>query len=172
MGDITVAVAVAKAERKVHNKSGQTGLAILDHSAAVLESYRAALVEAKSTWRPNPSGLVSCRVLDAMDGRITVSSKKLYGYHLVALDKFGRERLAQVSSSKSEPGAITISHLCGTENMRCVTPAHIELVTKKVNDERHIHHSAMRDAFVKGGGDQKAARLVRDLICSHVPLCD
>lgn len=56
-----------------------------------------------------------CLLHSSNDGRLSVHSKKVcFGYHLVALWKFGPDKLKEVASNKTSQDCLTISHRCGT----------------------------------------------------------
>lgn len=149
---------------KIHNKSGQTGLKILQLSALDLNEVRLAYSRTKKISK-KLLGMTECTYLENQDGRLSVESKKLtFGYHLVALDRFGKDQLQEVSASKSEKGAKTISHICGTPN--CLSPEHLVLEEKTINDQRTHCHFVMNLAKEKSD-----ALLIVKSLCPHEPKC-
>lgn len=68
-----------------------------------------------------------------------------------------------ISSRKTEPNALTISHLCG--NGGCARPGHYKVEKKKTNDERTHCHFLLRRA--KSIDDARSIRRA----CPHKPKC-
>jgi hypothetical protein len=112
--------AVAMDEAK-HNKSGSNTLSVIRLEAEDRANFLKAL-DCKSNLKsvPSVSALEECVIYDTSDGRVTSQRKKQYAYHLAAFRCFGEETLAKVSATKSEAGALTISHLCGSTDSRCI----------------------------------------------------
>nr|CAA55086.1 small subunit ribosomal RNA [Naegleria andersoni]CAA78907.1 putative homing endonuclease [Naegleria andersoni]prf//2114357D group I intron ORF in SSUrDNA [Naegleria andersoni] len=74
-----------------------------------------------------------------------------------------RKMLETVSSSKKDPDARTISHLCG--NGGCARPGHLRIEKKTVNDERtHCHFLLRRSQSLA------QSEMIR-LACPHTPRC-
>jgi hypothetical protein len=150
---------------KKHNKSGSSRLAIVDLDKVDLEAVKKAL-GAAGVHHAMRLGRNECRLMGAGDGRVSVRGKKVaYGYQVVALEKFGEAELTKVSATKSEEGALTISHLCGTAF--CLNADHIVLEAKTVNDERTKCHFVMQVA-----DDLGRLPALRELeVCPHLPAC-
>lgn len=151
--------------RVPHNKSGRLGLSIVDLSDADFQSLGLAF-QAITAQSELKLCLSPCRIVTSpRDGRLTLRQRKVaYAYQYVARVKFG-DRLREVSSAKSEPDALTISHVCGTHH--CVNAEHIVLESKVINDERTMCHFVMTEAKRKGVLDN-----LRELrVCPHEPIC-
>jgi len=150
--------------RQAHNKSGRKQLAVVELDEEKLQKLSEILRAAKKKDAKRLSN-TPCRLLTIEDGRITLEGKKAcYGYQLIALEKFQSD-LSRVSPAKSEPNALTISHVCGTRN--CINQDHIVLESKKLNDERTHCHTIMTWAQEKG-----QLQNYLDLnICKHDPPC-
>lgn len=73
------------------------------------------------------------------------------------------EMLETVSSSKKDPEARTISHLCG--NGGCARPGHLRIEKKSVNDERTHCHFLLRRSQ-----SRNQSEMIR-LACPHTPKC-
>nr|AAB71746.1 putative homing endonuclease [Naegleria italica] len=73
------------------------------------------------------------------------------------------EMLETVSSSKKDPEARTISHLCG--NGGCARPGHLRIEKKSVNDERTHCHFLLRRSQ-----SRNQSEMIR-LACPHSPKC-
>jgi len=171
---------------RTHNKSGTNTLQILRLESSVIRGYRSAFSAVPKTTFNSPGDLSRgflmaltgspCIHIKPTDGRITYAQKKLYAFHLVALDKFGPKGLEGVTASKLNTD-LTITHACGSEN--CVNADHIRIETKAVNDSQTICHTALRNSvsvFLESSrGDYQGAHdnmiHVRDLICVHEPRC-
>jgi len=164
------AASVVAPAKRSHNKSGKTDLGVCSLTDAQLKQCQSALKSALKTQpicdsviRDSPHQFYTSN-----DGRISVASKKLcYAYQLVALNTFGRSRLLELGAVKNSPDSISISHLCGEQ---CITAEHLKLETKRVNDERAIHHRVLLDALHEGGRERMEA-LDRYLVCRHQPRC-
>ena len=106
-----------------------------------------------------------CIMTVAQDGRVSHQGLKPYwGYQIVALLKYGYDSLVRVSSSKSEPGALTISHLCGAP--WCLNPDHLLLEPKTINDERTACHRGILVGVTNG---QSVSHFLPH--CPHTPPC-
>lgn len=80
----------------------------------------------------------SCFLREIKKKRVTLNGTDVcYDYQLAAFVAFGRKELEKVASNKSG-NSLTISHRCGTRD--CFNPFHLELIPKRLNDERtHCH---------------------------------
>jgi hypothetical protein len=160
-------------ERKPHNKSKKTVLAILSYSDEELEEYhndlRERCVEVSGL---NPTLCLETRM---GDGKFSVKQKKIcFGYQLGAWSKFGREKLANVPPSKRRDD-LTISHLCGSSNSRCIRRRHLVLEPKWVNDERTHCHFCIRNMKAQSATDEdfniSMAHFLSSGACQHDPHC-
>lgn len=161
---------------KPHNKSGLQRLAIVsmgeDERKESIHAYQTATFV-------NVVGLMMdgsvCRVLKAADGRVSLRGRKIsFGYHFAALNRLGLSALAVVSPGKTEPHAMTISHLCGTRN--CCSEDHIVIEEKQVNDERTHCHFAITSMLRlnKVPVDRWGSAVERFMemnFCPHTPRC-
>jgi len=159
-------------KRRKHNKSKMDGLAVLSVTNSDLQLAYEALQKAMQNGARLQGLLVggaSCIVLPAADGRLSVNQRKLcYGYQLVALDYFGRERLEAVAANKTGTD-LTISHLCGTRN--CCERTHLILELKRVNDARVHCHTVMQHILQKQGLSKLTEFLQGFQFCPHDPRC-
>lgn len=108
------------------------------------------------------------------DGRFTYTipgqePKKYFSCHAVAYKKFGREVLEMVSSSKTEFGALTISHLCG--HLTCCNIHHLYLDPKPINDERAHCHFVMKRLYAAHGRQGLQSHFYDLDLCPHAPMC-
>jgi len=154
--------------RRKHNKSKNPNLSLLKFEEDVLF---AAL---EGTGSHQVQGLMrdssKCKVLKPKDGRVSHLQRKMaFGYQIVALQKFGREEMSKIASSKRSDD-LTISHLCGTEN--CCNPDHLILEEKRINDDRtHCHH-VMRNIIRNNGESPSRLEEFFNLnACPHKPQC-
>ena len=69
-----------------HNKSGINSLAVLELSDKQLESSEVDVCREEEGFFFNSK----CKFVNAQDGRVTINGHKYYGYHLIALKRFGR----------------------------------------------------------------------------------
>lgn len=67
--------------------------------------------------------------------------KKVYLYHLIARKYTDIDTLT-IPQSKSSKNSRVIGHLCG--NAFCLTPSHLKVITKELNDEMTFCHFFMR----------------------------
>lgn len=109
--------------------------------------------------------------MNCKDGRLSVGSQKVtYGYHVIAREKYGLEEVTLVSSTKADANGVrgrSLSHLCGTE--LCLTPSHIIIEWKDVQDERTHCHFCLKNYKTSEG-----VRMPHDIkikICLHTPRC-
>lgn len=150
-----------------HNKSGSDNLSILRLDEYHLDECK-ILLEKTYLACQGRSVHSGCILLKQKDGRLTLNGKKVcYGYELVALIKFGKEKLKEVPPNKFA-NSLTISHLCGTRN--CCNSQHIVLEPKVINDERVHCHYCMAKAYEYGGIDSvNTFKLIG--CCQHSPIC-
>jgi len=156
--------------KKQHNKSSLESLVILKENQETNLQWWNLL---NKKYRQDVDGLsdTQCWETKAEDGRLSIKSKKVcYAYQLAAVMKYGPSELHKVSSTKSEEGALTISHLCGSENSRCFNPGHIIIEPKKTNDQRTHCHFCCRNAL-DSSGRVGLETVLETGICNHVPQC-
>lgn len=159
-----------------HNKSGVCELAIcrMDDAAYAecLSTFQGA------TFHPVPGLTINssqCLLYRTSDGRLTVSQeKKTFAYHVAARMQFGRDSLAAVTAGKSERGAMTISHLCGTRN--CCNADHLCLELKSINDERTHCHFVIRQLLERNEvPPERRGDFIQEFMkadfCPHIPRC-
>lgn len=153
-----------KQSPKKHNKSGKEKLSLMDHAPSKIHIWFRE-VKRKSI---SVEGLIKnspCSQYPTKDGRLTEGQDKIaYAYQIVAYEKFGKEKIQHVLSSKRSED-LTISHLCGTRN--CTNPAHLILETKRTNDERTHCHWCLRNADRNG----RIAKFFESQACPHSPCC-
>jgi Zinc-binding loop region of homing endonuclease len=152
---------------RTHNKSGLTGLSLLESDDEALARWARAL---RKTLTPMPALCQGsdCLLLPAQDGRFSYQRRKVaFGYQIVAFEKFGRDALAQVEASKDRSSKL-LSHICGTRN--CCNVDHIVIETKGINDERTHCHFCMLNVF-NASGHSGVARFLELGGCPHTPRC-
>ena len=156
------------AQMACHNKSSRTDLVISTQDEDKQSAWRRALDTASK--KPY-DGLAEepCLVMTAGDGRVSVGGhKNVFGYQVVAREKFGPAAMQRLQSVKSTKDTTVISHLCGTRN--CLVADHLFLEGKGVNDERTMCHFAMRNVRAKSGKEGVAKAMALGLCC-HAPPC-
>jgi len=151
-----------------HNKSGKEFLAISDFNAEKWQTIRQVLKESKRSIIKTGHCLTPCERVGDKKGRISKGGVKLtFGYHIIAWDKYGEERISKMVASKKGDSEM-ISHLCGTEG--CIVPQHIIVETKRINDERTMCHFCMNNIRSKNG--VASVTQAMDLgLCPHKPPC-
>jgi hypothetical protein len=156
-----------KIKIRKHNKSGSNSLSLLNYDDQTIKSWAEKINQATYECQ----GLIQdspCLLLQASDGRFTVNKIKVsYGYQIVAFEKFGRNQLSQVTSSKISTDLV-ISHLCGTRN--CCNPDHLCLESKTINDERTHCHFCIKNSKNSGGWGS-VDLFFKSNACCHKPLC-
>jgi hypothetical protein len=155
---------------KLHNKSNKSSLSVSYSSRAERRIWWNLLLRPHRKHR-TLRGLIqgsNCILMANKKGTINYQRRKVcYGYQLVAIKKFGLNKIRKVTSCKND-GDLTISHLCGTRN--CINSKHIILEPKHINDERTHCHFCMQSAYERGGWDNVQTFL--DLgCCRHKPVC-
>jgi hypothetical protein len=97
---------------------------------------------------------------------------KTYVYHIVALveavrnsgPRLSLDLLRGVSQEKSEQNAQTILHLCG--HHWCLSPGHLAVGSKKLNDEQTSCHR-----FLQSAKSLVEYQNFQQYSCKHVPKC-
>lgn len=100
------------------------------------------------------------------------SRTKVYVYHIVALvtairnpgPRLTPDLLRSVSQEKSEKNAQTILHLCG--HHWCLTPGHLAVGSKVLNDEQTACHGILQSAKSLEEHDS-----IQKNGCKHMPKC-
>lgn len=155
---------------KKHNKSNQRELAVMTMSFEMLGKAFLELSK-RQQMAPSVDSIIPGsrhQLYPPSDGRISVDGVKVcYAYQLVALHKFGASGLAEVLATKDSQESPVISHLCGVQ---CITPDHIVIEPKQVNDERTHHHYCLLEKL-KQDGPKGAHELAEKLACQHKPKC-
>lgn len=156
-------------ETKQSNK-----LAILEHTDDVLNKSTDKITHGKVDFEYIYGSIKATPCFripqeeNSRNGDISIQQKKRMGYHLAAFLLFGREKLEKVSSDKTEEGALTISHLCGTK--RCLNFEHLILELKRINDERTHCHFTIANVLKKSGWE--GVKTLLDCgACPHTPKC-
>jgi len=157
---------------KEHNKSGSTSLKILnltDECAIKLFEEE----ERKCIWEPSICGSgfkKSCMLTKLSGARKSYLGEKYFLAHISALIFLGREAISDVSPTKNEPNALSISHLCGRNN--CFNPYHLIIELKRTNDSREnclkILNLLMIRLDKRAFKEFKASRY---FACPHDPPC-
>ena len=154
-------------ERAIHNKSGLSGLSLLQYEDEDILKW-AGLIVGNSYTREGLCPASDCLLMVAGDGRYSYKQKKVaFGYQIVAFEKFRREAMEAILASKQNDSGL-ISHLCGTRN--CCNKKHIVIEEKAINDQRTHCHFCMNNLFKKGGHDAVATFLQLGA-CPHNPQC-
>ncbi|KAL8827353.1 MAG: hypothetical protein Q9170_007049 [Blastenia crenularia] len=100
------------------------------------------------------------------------TGKKLYAYHILAAyaaytdvnSNFTIPKLEAVSPDKIEDSALTIVHHCG--HKWCVNIQHLDIKTKRYNDEQVGCHRGLQSAT-----DQGEYETVHEIYCRHPEKC-
>lgn len=98
-----------------------------------------------------------------------MEKEKVYNYHVLAANRaltaptpdLTLARLRAVSRGKSEPGALTILHLCG--HNWCHNADHYGIGTKVLNDQQTACHRALQSC--------NSATEVAHGVCHHPVRC-
>lgn len=158
-------------KKRLHNKSGLEQITILTFPEATLKALDTILATSLRNGS-EADGLLptKCKFTKADDGRLSMHSKKpCYGYQLVALRRYGRDKLKRVTASKLGKD-IAISHLCGSAG--CCTPGHLFLETKHVNDERtHCHFVLQKIRKAQSSRYRRFVEKNKYQFCTHTPRC-
>ena len=159
---------VAFLQMACHNKSTRTDLVIGTQDEDKQTAWKAALAGAVKHERVGLAD-TPCLVMHAADGRVSVGGhKNVFGYQVVAREKFGAAKIEGLAAVKTSKDALVISHLCGTRN--CLVPSHLFLESKETNDQRTMCHYVMRNVLAKSGRDGLTTCMGLGL-CPHAPTC-
>jgi len=152
----------------LHNKSGSAELRVINAMKGAERDKILLLYRQVSNRTVMIPGMSACWLPGPADGRFTLSRIKIcWYYHVAAYLEFGEDTLTAVTTTKSELGARTISHLCGSINSRCCNPKHIVVESKAINEERRHCHFFL----LKPGLTAEQAEWFVEVLCPHNPKC-